>query len=113
MTDFDSKVYEYTLQFTQESGVDVDPVGLRNGINRHLNSARTVVTHATLERIGYQYIAVMINTAARYDLSLAEVLMASLRDGIQPLSATCATLRREKDATNRVPKKPRLTLIKS
>lgn len=113
MSDFDDKVIEHTLQFTLNTGVDVDPVGLRNGLTRHLNSARTVVTHATLERIGYQYISVMINTAARYDLSLGELLMASIREGIQPISNTCATLRREKDATNRVPKKPRLTLVKN
>lgn len=72
MKDIDDKVFQYTLEFSRDAGMDMDPRALKEGINRHMNSARTVVTNATLERIGHVHLSLIINTAARYDISWAK-----------------------------------------
>lgn len=112
MKDFDDKVYQYTLGFSKEVGADVDPIALKNGIEQHLITARAVVTDATLERIGFQHIAVMINTAARYDLTLGEALMEAVRNGSQPVSAVCSAVKDRKSGSKRISKRPALTLVK-
>lgn len=112
MRDIDEKVYQYTVEFTQEIGKDVDLAALRDGTFRHLQAARKVVTNETLERIGYQHLAVMINTAARYKLSLGEVIMEAIRGGVLPVSGLCATVKSRKEGSQRVPRKPNLRLVK-
>lgn len=86
MRDIDSKVYQYTLEFSRTVAAEVVPAALQDSIERHLESARKVVTNDTLERIGHVHIAVMINTAARYNLSLGEVMMEAVRHGVQPVA---------------------------
>lgn len=113
MKDFDEKVYQYTMEFTRDVGADVDPVALKNGILQHLASARSIVTDGTLERIGFQHVAVMINTAARYGLTLGEVMMEAVRNGAQPVSSLCSTLSSRKESTSRISKKPALRLVKN
>jgi hypothetical protein len=112
MNDIDHKVVQYTLDFSKELGLDIDPSAITDSIVRHLSSARKVVTNETLERIGHQHLAVMINTAARYDLSLAEVMNMAVKQGVQPVSSLCKQVRETKEATKRISRKPSLTLIK-
>lgn len=112
MRDIDEKVFQYTVEFSRESGLDVDTAALRDGISRHLQAARKVVTNETLERIGYQHLAVMINTAARYKLSLGEVIMEAVRSGVQPVSGLCATVKDRKDGSHRIARRPTLRVVK-
>lgn len=112
MKDIDQKVVQYTLEFSSELGLDIDQTALTNAIVGHLASARKVVTNETLERIGHQHLAVMINTAARYNITLAEVMNEAVKQGVQPVSAVCRQVRDGKTLTRRVSRKPSLTLIK-
>jgi hypothetical protein len=111
MKDIDDKVFQYTLEFSRDAGMDTDPGALKEGINRHMNSARAVVTNDTLERIGHVHLSLIINTAARYDISLGEALMESVRQGSQPASAICAAVVSRKTPTRRVSSKPVLRLV--
>ncbi len=89
MNDIDDKVYRYTLDYSVQAGMTIDPPALHEGIRRHMASARTVVTTETLERVGHVHLSLMINTAARYGLSLGEVLMEAVRNGSQPVASLC------------------------
>lgn len=111
MHDIDDKVFQYTLEFSRQAKVDVDESALRDGIIRHMHTARNVVTDATLERIGHVHLSVLINTAARYDLSLGEVLIEAVRQGVQPASAICAAAASKKTGVRRAPRKPNLRLV--
>jgi hypothetical protein len=111
MSDIDGKVFQYTLEFSREAGMDTDPLALKEGIYRHMNSARAVVTDATLERIGHVHLSLIINTAARYDITLGEALMESVRQGSQPASAICAAVVSQKTPTRRISSKPKLRLV--
>lgn len=104
MKDFDEKMYNHTFEFALRHQVDVDSLRLKESIRRHLCSARQVVTDATLERLGYQHVAVMINTAAQYNLSLGQVLMEAVATGAMPVSNLCSTLRKRKTPNLRVVK---------
>ena len=111
MADIDDKVYRYTLDFSIQAGVEADPDALRDGVRRHMAAARTVVTTATLERIGHVHLSLMINTAARYGLSLGEVMMEATRNGSQPVASLCAAICNRKTGVRRPPKKPDLRLV--
>ena len=104
MKDFDSKVYQYTVDFALSVRADVDQSTLRENIRRHLQSARQVVTDSTLERLGHQHIAVMINTAARYNLSLGQVMMEAVATGAMPVSNLCGSLKKRRKSPLRLVK---------
>ena len=112
MRDIDSKVYQYTLEFSRTVAAEVDPSALQDSIERHLESARKVVTNSTLERIGHVHLAVMINTAARYNLSLGEVMMEAVRHGVQPVAPLCVAVETAKTSSRRTSRKPQLKLVK-
>lgn len=112
MRDIDSKVFQYTVDFSRQTAAEVDLVALQDSIERHLESARKVVTNETLERIGHVHLAVMINTAARYNLSLAEIMMEAVRQGVQPVAPLCAAVETAKASSRRTSAKPRLRVIK-
>ncbi|MBV2133269.1 hypothetical protein KRX52_10715 [Pseudomonas sp. MAP12] len=111
MADIDDKVYQYTLNFSHEAGLETDPVALKDGVLRHMASARTVVTTATLERIGHVHLSLMINTAARYGLSLGEVVIEAVRNGSQPVAALCSAISSRKNGVRRPKQKPTLRLV--
>ncbi|MCY1280333.1 hypothetical protein D9M68_600870 [compost metagenome] len=111
MPDIDDKVFQYTLDFCQEYDLKIVEADLRENISRHMQSARSVVTDATLERIGHVHLSLIINTAARYDLSLGEVIMEAVRQGSQPVSSLCAAISARKSGTRRVTRKPNLRLV--
>lgn len=113
MFDIDEKVIEYTIQFSRDIGLEVDPESLSNGIRQHMHSARKVVTNDTLCRIGHQHIAVMINTAARYNLALSEILNEAVTTGVQPVSTICKEVRDRKVTVKRTHVKPQLKIVKT
>lgn len=112
MLDIDSKGYQYTADFSRDAGVEVDLGALQTAITMHLDAARRVVTNDTLERIGHVHLAVMINTAARYGLSLGEVMMEAVRQGVQPVSPLCTAVKAAKSGATRKSKKPSLRVVK-
>ncbi|MDG9928773.1 MULTISPECIES: hypothetical protein [unclassified Pseudomonas] len=112
MRDIDSKVFQYTVDFSRQVAADIDLAALQENIVRHLDSARRVVTNETLERIGHIHLAVMINTAARYNLSLAEVMMEAVRQGVQPVSPLCVSVQSAKSSSRRTSKRPTLSIVK-
>lgn len=111
MADIDDKVFEYTMNFSKQVGIDTDPNALKDGVRRHMAAARTVVTTETLERIGHVHISLMINTAARYGLSLGEVMMEAVRNGSQPVAALCSAICARKTDSRRPAKRPDLRLV--
>lgn len=112
MRDIDSKVFQYTMDFSRQAAAEVDQVALQDSIERHMDAARRVVTNETLERIGHVHLAVMINTAARYNLSLAEVMMEAIRQGVQPVAPLCVAVETAKSSSRRTSAKPRLKIVK-
>lgn len=111
MADIDEKVLQYTLDFSRKAELKMDESALRDGIFRHMGSARTVVTDTTLERIGHVHLSVIINTAARYNLSLGEVLMEAVRQGAQPAASLCANLVAQKTTARMQSARPNLRLV--
>lgn len=109
----DDRVYEYTADFCKRTDAEVDLVALRNGIKRHLDAARQVVTNETLERLGHQHLAVMINTAARYSLSLGEVMMEGVREGTKTTGILCDLVNAKAVRAVKIPMKPRLRIVKN
>lgn len=106
MNDIDDKVYRYTLDYSVQAGMTIDPPALHEGIRRHMASARTVVTTETLERIGHVHLSVMINNAARHGLTLGEVVMEAIRNGSQPVASLCTAIVTRKEAPKPVPPSP-------
>ncbi|MEI4519242.1 hypothetical protein [Pseudomonas sp. CCNWLW23] len=111
MHDFDHKVFRYTIQFSRDLTPDVDRAALLSGIKRQLDAARQVVTEETLERIGHAQLAVMINTASRFNLSLDDVMMEAFHRGMHPMPPLCTDVAAAK--SGRSPAlKPRLQIVK-
>lgn len=112
MADIDEKVVQYTLDFSRKCQLNIDEHVLRDSIYSHMQVARSVVTDSTLERIGHVHLSVMINTAARYNLSLAEVMMEAVRKGVQPVAPLCASVESRKESAKRISRKPLLHVVK-
>lgn len=112
MNDIDDKVFQYTLDFSRSCDLQVDETALMDSICRHMQSARAVVTDATLARIGHVHLAVMINTAARYNLSLGEVMMEAVRQGVQPVAPLCVAVESKKTSAQRISRTPILRVVK-
>ncbi len=109
--DLDEAVFQYTEEFSRQAGLELDPAELREGICRHMASARAVVTDRTLKKICHLQLALMINTAARFGVSLGEVLMEALRLGSRPVAEVCNTLANRKTSARPAPRKPNLRLV--
>ncbi|MDH1147203.1 hypothetical protein N5C60_21630 [Pseudomonas mosselii] len=111
MHDFDLKVFRYTIQFKRDLTPDFDRAALLSGIKRQLEAARQVVTEETLERIGHAQLAVMINTAARFNLSLDDLMMEAFHRGVHPMAPLCADVAAAKSG-RRSALRPRLQVVK-
>lgn len=112
MSDLDEKVAQYTLEFSRSCELEIDEATLRDNIGRHLQSARAVVTEATLLSIGHVHLSVMINTAARYDQTLGEVMLEGVRKGVQPITPLCTAIQARKNSVSRIQQQPRLRIVK-
>ncbi|UII71400.1 hypothetical protein LVW35_27865 [Pseudomonas sp. HN11] len=111
MRDIDSKVLRYTIDFSRQAAAEENQAALQANIERHMDAARRVVTNETLERIGHAHLAVMINAAVRYNLSLAEIIMEAVCQGVQPVAAICAAVETAK-SSRRITTKLRLHIVK-
>lgn len=93
-------------------GLDVDPVQLKRGIQRQIAGALSVVSPETLARLGARRVAGMIDTAGRFNVTLAEMFNESLLEGSDKSSSLCQAIKSRKQSTVRVQRKPHLSLVK-
>lgn len=106
------EVHQIMWGFCQEHDLDIDPVQLRRGIQRQISGALSVVSPETFSRIGARRIALMIDTAGRFDVTLAEMLNESIMEGSDKSSSLCQTIKSRKNSTQRVSRKPHLSVVK-
>lgn len=112
MREIVDQVHEYMWAFCQKADLDVDPVMLKRGIARHISGALLVVSPESLKRIGHDKLAVMIDVAGRYELTLAEILNESLLQGADSSATLCREIRSRKESTKRLHRRPRLRIVK-
>lgn len=105
-------IHAHWWAFCQKVELDVDPVMLRRAIQQHVNAALQVVTLESLQRIGYARLAVMIDMASRYDLTLAELLNEALQQGADSTATLCREVKGRQERTRRIRRRPTLTRIK-
>lgn len=111
MRELVDSVHRYMWDFAEQAGIDIDPVALRRGIQRQLNSACLVLAPAALDRMGPQKLALMIDIAGRYNLTLAELFQESVDDGVQRAHTLANSIYRRKDGIKREKQRPKLRLV--
>lgn len=107
----DGKVFEYLRILHRQNGQPFDDGDLRDMVQRHLDSARAVLTNDTLERLGHAQLASMIGTANHYSQLLGTLLMEALRAGSQQAPGLCRELKRRQDAYEYRRRRARLRLV--
>lgn len=106
------EVHAIMWDFCQEHDLDVDPVQLKRGIQRHLAGSLQVVSPECLSRLGARKLALMIDTAGRFNVTLAEMFNEALVEGSEKSSTLCQALKSRKVSTQRTHQKPNLSLVK-
>lgn len=81
MREMVDQIHEYMWAFCEKAQLDIDPVMLKRSIGQQVSGALLVIYPESLKRIGHARLAVMIDVANRYDLTLAEVLNEALIAG--------------------------------
>lgn len=112
MKEIVDKIHEYMWAFCQKAEIDVDPVLLKRSIGQQISGALLVVSPQSLERIGHAKLAVMIDVAARYEVTLAEMLNESLIQGAENSATLCRDIRSRKESTRRISRRPRLQVVR-
>ena len=97
MRELVDRVFAVTWEVCERERLDADPTALRHTISRQLSAALTVVTPATLQRLGAEQLALMINAALRNQLTLAELLEATLLDAGQRAGTLSREIRARRD----------------
>ncbi len=105
-------IHEYMWQFCKKAQLDVDPVMLKRSIGQQVSGALLVVAPESLKRIGHARLAVMIDVANRYEVTLAELLNESLQAGANNSASLCRDIRSRRSGTQRIKTKARLRLVK-
>ncbi len=93
----------------ERAALDIDPVALRRAIAQQVSEAQRVASPEALTCIGPARLAVMIDVATRYELSLAELLMEALDAGADNAASLCREAASRRTTTRRRP--PPLTLV--
>jgi len=106
------KVHDYMWAFCQKAELDVDPIALKRSIGRQISGALLVVSAESLNRIGHARLAVMIDVAARYEVTLAEILNESLIQGADNSATLCRDLKSRKGHTKRIQRRPALRVVR-
>jgi len=106
------QVHQIMWDFCVEHDLDVDPVMLKRSVQRQVAGALQVVSPECLSRLGAKRLALMIDTAGRFDVTLAEMLNESLLEGADKSSSLCQAINSRKQSTQRVERKPHLALVK-
>lgn len=112
MQEMVDQVHDYMWQFCQKAQLDIDPVQLKRSIGRQLSGALLVVSPESLKRIGPTRLAVMIDVANRYEVTLAEVLNEAIQTGADNTATLCRDVRSRKEGTKRIKAKSRLRVVK-
>lgn len=112
MKEMVEKVHEYMWAFCEKANLDVDPVMLKRSIGQQISGALLVVSPESLKRIGHARLAVMIDVASRYDVTLAEILNEALQAGADNSASLCRDVRSRKENTKRIHSKARLRVVK-
>lgn len=82
MRELVDQIHSYMWEFLEQHGIAVeDPSRLRRNIQRQVTSGLTVISPMAMDRMGYKRVARMIDTAGRYNVTLAELLNEALQDG--------------------------------
>lgn len=105
------KIHAHMLEFAQGNNLEVDSGALRDNVRRHIASTTTVVAPESLERIGYRRLAVMIDTAARYELTLGELMAESIDQGCNRSALIARDLRNRKREEELSRSKPKLRVV--
>lgn len=112
MREMVEQVHDYMWKFCQQAQLDIDPVMLKRSIGQQISGALLVVAPQSLQRIGHVKLAVMIDVASRYDVTLAELLNESLVAGSDNSASLCRDIRSRKEGTQRIHSRARLRLVK-
>lgn len=105
------KIHTHMLEFARGNNLDVDSGALRDNIRRHLASTTTVVAPESLERVGYRRLAVMIDTAARYELTLGELMAESIDQGCNRSALIARDLRNRRREEEIASSRPKLRIV--
>lgn len=106
------QVHEIMWTFCEEHELDIDPVQLKRSIQRHLSGSLQVVSPECLARLGARRLALMIDTAGRFNVTLAEMFNESLIEGADKSSSLCQAIQGRKESTRRIQQRPALKLVK-
>lgn len=112
MREMVDKIHDYMWAFCEKAELDVDPVMLKRSIGQQVSGALLVVSPESLKRIGHARLAVMIDVAARYDVTLAEMLNEALQAGADNSATLCRDIKSRKESVKRTKQGPRLRIIK-
>lgn len=111
MRELVDSIHRSMLEFAEQAGLEVDSATLRENVRRQLVSADAVVTPGTLERIGCQKLCVLIDSAARYDVTLGEMLDEAITVGCRRSAILARDVRNQKDQASKPSSKPSLKLV--
>lgn len=106
------EVHAIMWEFCQLHSLDIDPVQLKRSVRQHLHGALSVVSPECLKRLGARRLALLINTAGTFDVTLAELFNETLMDGSEKSATFCQAIKSRKESTQRINAKPRLSLVK-
>lgn len=106
------QVHAIMWEFCTTHSVDVDPVQLKRSVHRHLSGALQVVSPECLDRLGARRLALMINTAGTFNVTLAELFNESLLEGSDKSALLCQVIKSRKSSTQRISARPKLTVVK-
>lgn len=106
------EVHAIMWELCQAHELDIDPVQLKRGIQRQVSGALAVVSPEAFQRLGARRLAVMIDTAGRFNVTLAEMLSESILEGSDRSSSLCQTIKGRKQSTERLQRRPHLSLVK-
>lgn len=112
MREMVDQIHEYMWSFCEKAQLDIDPVMLKRSIGQQVSGALLVISPESLKRIGHARLAVMIDVANRYDLTLAEVLNEALIAGADNSASLCRDVKSRKESTQRIRARSRLTVVK-
>lgn len=106
------QLHAHLWAFAERAQLDIDPVALKRSIGQQVSGALLVVSPEALERIGHARLAVMLDVATRYELTLAELLMEALDAGADNSASLCRDLKGRQGRTRQGAKAPHLHVIK-
>lgn len=112
MREMVEQIHDYMWEFCKKANLDVDPVMLKRSIGQQVSGALLVVAPESLNRIGHARLAVMIDVANRYEVTLAELLNESLQAGASNSASLARDILSRREGTKRTRARARLRVVK-